>query len=77
MWSYIADVWPTSRLKQFSDVCSRPRGSQIGAVVSHQSSVLKGGQQELQQKQHDLEQVSRCLLHSSLCICIEFAHDWS
>ena len=37
--------------------CSRPRGSQIGAVVSHQSSVLAQGRQELEQREKELQQV--------------------
>lgn len=40
--------------------CSRPRGSQIGAHVSHQSSVLSG-REEIEAREAKFNQVSTCL----------------
>ncbi len=41
---------------------SRPRGSQIGAHVSPQSSVLKGGRVELEARKAELEEVGTLLV---------------
>lgn len=46
--------------------CSRPRGSQIGAAVSHQSSVLAQGREELEQREKELQQV-----HSLVPSCVQ------
>ena len=45
---------------------SRPRGSQIGAHVSPQSSVLPNGRGELEARNTELKQVCICPV-SSLC----------
>lgn len=37
---------------------SRPRGSQMGAIVSPQSTVLHHGRQELEQRDKELHEVS-------------------
>ncbi len=41
---------------------SRPRGSRIGALVSHQSSVLEGGRGELEARAAALQQVGPVML---------------
>ena len=42
---------------------SRPRGSQMGAIVSPQSSVLTNGRAELEQRNKDVQQVWQSLVH--------------
>ena len=37
---------------------SRPRGSQMGAIVSPQSTVLKQGRAEIEQRNREVQQVS-------------------
>lgn len=51
---------------------SRPRGSQIGAHVSPQSSVLPNGRGELEARNEELKQVkvsSRCECPDQLKLC--------
>ena len=56
---------------------SRPRGSQIGAHVSPQSSVLPNGRDELEARNAELKQVCWCIacclsrmLHANRFVCI-------
>lgn len=44
-----------SREKTVAYAHSRPRGSQLGALVSHQSGIVKGGREYLEAKLKDLE----------------------
>lgn len=44
-----------SREKSVAYAHGRPRGSQIGALVSHQSGIVKGGREYLEAKLKDLE----------------------
>jgi len=48
-------VQRVSREKSLAYAHGRPRGSQIGALVSHQSGIVKGGREYLEAKLKDLE----------------------
>ena len=48
--------------------CSRPRGSQVGAHVSHQSSVLSG-REEIEARDAKFKQVSSCLVLQTRHYC--------
>ena len=49
---------------------SRPRGSQIGAHVSPQSSVLPNGRAELEARNEELKQVSICTQNLLVVQCM-------
>ena len=51
---------------------SRPRGSQMGAIVSPQSTVLHNGRQELEQRDKEMHEVSGDMQINSECFCSLF-----